>query len=674
MLSELRIDDRRLVADGEPFGAAGPYETLTGRASFALDPAQPLNAPICDLALAPRDAAGRVRFSADLWIVRPSEAARGNGTLLFDVLNRGNKTALRLNNALVNNRPQRAEHLGDGLLMRRGVTIAACAWQWDATDGLGRMTMQAPSAPVSGPVRCQFVPGRQTALMPLADRDHLPLEPADPEQPDAVLTVRDAPFDPPRPLPRGAWRFCGRPAAENGGTPAPGRSHLWLEGGFAPGRIYEVVFRGENPPLAGLGFAAVRDFVSCLRYERGEANPLAEQGGPLPARAIAWGVSQSGRFLRHFLYEGFNEDETGRMVFDGVLCDIAGAPRGSFNHRFAQPSRFDRGHEGNGYPTEQYPFHDLPVPDPLSGRNAGQLDRLLARGRAPKLFYTNSSNEYWAKGASLIHTDPLGTRDAPPAENVRIYHFAGTGHVAGPFPPGAAGNQPGVADPIGRYPATPVDRRASLRALFLALEAWVRDGSEPPASCYPRLADRTLVSGAAAASQWPAVPGVRFPPGSRPAYEPDYGPDWPRGVIAQEPPAAGREYPTLVPALDADGNELGGIRLPEVAVPLASYTGWNLRHPDTGAPEALANVLGSIFPFAATPEQAAAQGDPRRSIAERYTDRDDYLQRVRAAADELIARRLLLSEDLPVVMERAAAGWALFAQPAAAAAAASRPA
>jgi len=664
MLSELRIEDRRVVADGQPFGETGRYESLTGRATFALDPTGPLNAPICDLALAPRDTEGRVRFTSDLWILRPIEPARGNGTLLFDVLNRGNKTALRLNNALVNNRPQRAEHFGDGLLLRRGVTIVACAWQWDASEGLGRMTMQTPSAPVSGPVRCQFVPGRRAALMPLADRDHLPLEPADPRQPDATLTVRDAPFDPPQPLPRTAWRFCGR--LDDGGAPGSGRSHVWLQGGFAPGRIYEVVFRGENPPLAGLGLAAVRDFVSFLRHEPGAANPLAEQGAALPARTIAWGVSQSGRFLRHFLYDGFNEDEAGRLVFDGVLCDIAGAPRGSFNHRFAQPSRFDRGHEGNGYPTEQYPFHDLPVPDPLSGRSAGQLDRLLARGRAPKLFYTNSSNEYWAKGASLIHTDPLGTRDVAPPDDVRIYHFAGTGHVAGPFPPGDAGSQPGVTEPIGRYPATPVDRRAALRALFLALEAWVRDGTAPPASCYPRIADGTLVSGAAAAAQWPAVPNVRFPSAPRPAYEPDYGPEWPRGIIAQEPPAAGREYPTLVPALDADGNELGGIRLPEVAVPLATYTGWNLRHPDTGAPEALANVLGSIFPFAATAAEAAARGDLRQSIAERYAGRDDYLERVRAAANELLARRLLLAEDLPALLERAEAGWTLFAQPAAA--------
>src|SRR5579885_655868 len=304
MLSELQIDDRRVVAEGKHFGAGGAYEALTGRASFAIDPTAPLNAPICDLVLAPRNAAGRVRFTADCWILRPLDPACANGTLLFDVLNRGNKTALRLNNALVNNHPQRAEHFGDGFLMRRGVTLVACAWQWDASDGLGRMTMQVPSAPVSGPVRCQFVPGRQTALMPLADRDHLPLEPADPEQPDATLTVRDAPFAPPQPLPRAAWRFCG-PAAD-GGEPAPGRSHVLLDGGFAPGRIYEVVFRGENPPLAGLGFAAVRDFVSFLRHER-QGNPLAKGSTPLPARAIAWGVSQSGRFLRNFLYAGFNE-------------------------------------------------------------------------------------------------------------------------------------------------------------------------------------------------------------------------------------------------------------------------------------------------------------------------------------------------------------------------------
>lgn len=657
MLSEIAITDRSVVADGQPFGAAGPYEALSGGATFAIDPLNPVNAPICDLALAPRDAAGRVTCSADIWLLRPLHAAGDAGMLLFDVINRGNKTALRLCNAPVTNRPRHADHFGDGLLLRRGVTIAACAWQWDVAEGLGRMRFTVPAAPVAGLVRAQFVPGAPAALMPLADRTHLPLAPADPAQADATLTERDAPLAEPRPIARARWRFCG----EVDGAPAAGRSHIVFTDGeqFAPGRIYEVVYRGENAPLAGLGLAAVRDFAAFLRDRAAPGNPLAENGRTPPARLIAFGASQSGRLLRHFLQLGFNEDEAGRTVFDGVMADIAGAPRGSFNHRFAQPSRFDRGHEGHGFPTEAYPFNDSAVPDPLSERNAGALDTLLARGHAPKIFYTNTSAEYWGKGASLIHTDPLGTRDVTPPDNVRIYHFAGTQHVVGPFPPGAAGYQPGEPEPVARYPGTPVNFRLALRALFFAMDDWLRDGMPPPPSCHPTIADGTLVTGAQARAQWPAVPGAEFPPAPRASREYEYGPRWAQGIIDREPPGEGHVYPARVAALDADGHERAGVLLPEVAVPLATYTGWNYRHPDRGAPAALASILGSYFPLPATAAAAAASGDPRTPIAARYAGREDFLARVRAATEALIARRLLLAEDLAAVLDRAAAQWEL---------------
>jgi hypothetical protein len=650
VLTSLHIEDQRAVADGEAFGAAGAYEILNGRAEFALDPHLPLNQRVCDLALAPLDDTGHVTFSADFWILRPIAPAGASGTLLFDVLNRGNKTVLRLNGAPASNRPRRREDLGDGFLLRHGVTVAACAWQADVLPGMARMLMQVPSAPVSGPVRCVFVPDRPQEVGPLADGLHLPYEPADPNQPDATLTVCDAPRAEPRLVPRDRWAFCG---AEHG-RPAPGRTHFTVQGGLEPGRIYELVYRGENPPLIGLGFAAVRDFAAHLRHG-GDAHDALT--GERPVRCvIAYGPSQSGRFLRHFLYEGFNEDEAGRKVFDGVMSDIAGASRGSFNHRFAQPSRFDRGQEGHGFPTEVYPFNATAGPDPLTARNESAHGRLDGRDLAPKVMYTNSSAEYWGVSASLIHTDPLGERDVPPPENVRIYHFAGTQHVPGPFPVGDAGFMPGRPDPVGRFPGTPIDTRRPQRALFLALEAWILEGTPPPASCYPTIAGGTLVTRGQAAAQWPSIPGVVFPADARQPRVVDYGPEWSMGIISREPPAEGAEYRALAPALDADGNERGGVLLPEVAVPLATYTGWNYRHPDRGAPEALAAAIGSYFPFPAT-AGSAAPGDSRSPIDRRYESREDYLQRFHTAATDLVQRRLLLQEDVPAVLERGAAQW-----------------
>jgi hypothetical protein len=633
------IDRREPVLGGQPFGLAGPYETLVGTVEFALDPELGQNQAIVDLAKAPRDGRGEVVFTADLFLLKPVDVRRGNGRLYYEVPNRGGKGILRrlqyAESALF---PRAPAEFGDGWLMRQGFSIAWMGWQWDVPEGPGLLRLRAPVATdhgkaITGLVRAVVIVNERTAEAPLGDQGHQAYRPSDPDGPDSRLFVRDQELAPPRLVPRTSWRFVSD-------------SKVALDGGFDPGRIYEVVYRGRDPRVVGCSLAATRDLVSFLKNDSGEGNPLA--GVRL---AIGHGISQSGRFLRHFLYQGFNEDEQGRRVFDGLFVEVAGAGRGSFNHRFAQASRDGHQHWNVLYPTDVFPFTDAVETDPETGEKGGLLDRATATGTVPRLFHVVTSYEYWNRAASLMHTDPTGQRDVPLPDTSRLYLIASARHGVGSLPP-AEGGSPGND---GLFAANPNDFRPALRALVRALDSWVAEGVLPPASLYPRIADGTLVLPQKAG--WPAVPGARFPLVRLEPARADRGPDWARGVITVEPPRLGRVFPTLVPAVDADGNDRAGLRLPEIAVPLASQTGWSWRHPKAGAPDALVAYLGSYLPFAWTKAERAAQGDPRPSVEERYRGRTDYLGRVAEAALSLVRERLLLPEDVPVVLERAADHW-----------------
>ena len=663
MLEILTTLTRETILDGAPFGDAGAYEQLAGRAVFAVDPATPLNARIVDLALAPRDTDGQVRCVADWWLMRPVEGARSSGTLLYNVLNRGNKNVLStFQEGSIGNRPHRPEDFGDGFLFRRGVMLAAVAWQGDVLPGLGRMLFEAPVATgehgrITGPVRMVVNLHRPSRTAPLGRPDLGFYPPLDLEEPGATLLVRDSPYAEPAVIPRDRWRF----AVEDGGEPRPSPEHLWLADGFEPGRYYEVVYTAADPTVQGLGFAVTRDFVSFLRRTptdaAGNANPAWNGDRSLVQHTVAYGASQSGRFLRHFLRDGFNEDEDGRRVFDGMMVHIAGAGVGGFNMRFAQPDR-TRAHQNGVYPIEVFPFAGLPETDPHTGRTAGLYDRARERGVMPKVIETNTSAEYWGAAASLIHTDPLGTSDAAIAEDQQIYLIAGTQHVPGDFPPRDAGYMLQVPYPLGRHPGSPVLTRPVLRALFAALDAWLRDGTPPPPSAYPRLDNGTLASRDAVVEGFPSIAGVRVPEDWGVPRLLDYGPRCAEGILDREPPSLGAAYGPLVPAVDADGNELGGVRLPEVAVPLATYTGWNTRHPGIGNPEGMVAMLGSFFPF---PTTDIAGSDPRMPIAERYRDRRDYLRRVEQVIDELLEGRLILQDDVPALLRRSEETWELLA-------------
>ena len=364
-------------------------------------------------------------------------------------------------------------------------------------------------------------------------------------------------------------------------------------------------------------------------------------------RAYGFGVSQSGRFLRTMLYYGFNRDERDHKVFDSMLIDVAGGGRGGFNMRFAQASRDSNPFANTLTPVDIFPFTDLEQTDPQTGIKDGLLTHALTPEFWPKIFYMNSEYEYYGRAASLIHIALDGSGDVKLPPTTRIYMFSGGQHGPSAFPPSRRGTQ-NLSNP-NPYTWT-------FRALLANMDAWTRNGTEPPPSKYPRVADHELVP--LAGVQFPKIPGVAFPTIMHLAYPSNYGPDFrTKGIATQEPPEIGQPYPLLVPQVDQDGLDVAGIRMPEIAVPVATYTGWNLRASEIGAPKMLSTQNGSFIPFARTKADRMKSGDPRLSIEERYASKDDYLKKFEAAAKSLADQRYLLPGDVQALAQRGAAEW-----------------
>lgn len=623
MVTGLEIRKRETILNGKAFGAAGAYEKLAGTIRFAVDPAHPLHRRITDIEFAPKNAAGLVEFSADFYLLKPVDADKGNKRLLLDIANRGRKVALGMFNSTVRvPDPVAPEDFGNGFLMREGYTVAWVGWQPDVPRRDGMMALDAPHARgVTGFIRVQLRPNVRVDTLPLADRYHLPHPTVDLEDAQAQMTMREHGGAPANEVPRSAWRFSD-----------PG--HVELKGGFTPGAIYTIVYRSAEPPLVGTGFLAVRDTAAFLRTaEAAAGNPCA---GALE-RAYLFGVSQSGRFLRHMLFLGLDEDEKGRMVFDGVLPHVAGGRRGEFNLRFGQPSLNVQASVGS-----LAPFND-----------EGVFERLRQRGKTPRIVATNTSAEYWRGDASLIHTDIEGSRDAEPAAFARTYLLAGTQHTPGALPPLDADPNTGSR---GNHRFNVADYAPLLRAALVNLDRWVSEGVEPPASAFPRLADGSAVPAESLGAFFLKLPGVRFPDRvSHPALL-DFGPDIESG-IPRYLARVGTSYRTYVSAIDADGNEIAGIRPVELTAPLASHTGWNTRHTEQGAPGDLMSMMGSTLPFPATVAERARTHDPRPAIAERYATREAYQDKVREAASALVEARHMLTEDIERVVERAGRRW-----------------
>jgi hypothetical protein len=613
-VTRVEVVSREDLFGGKRFGDAGAYEKITARVHYALDPKNPHDRAVVDLDRAERNAQGKVEFSGDAVVLRPKDPARANGSLLIDVPNRG--TSLSWHGGLA------SETDLDGWYLRQGYTLASVGWQFDVRQGVGLQALTAPVAKgVTGRVRADF-----TVSEPAPDHtvSHLILgivggtgyPVADLAARDAVLTERDGILDKRRAIPREKWRFTDR-------------FTLRFDDGFVPGRIYEVIYTAADPALVGAGLAAVRDFAEhCKR----DPNAVA------PARRVyGFGISQTGRFLRHFLYQGFNASESGARVFDGMLVYVAGAGRGSFNHRFAQPSRDTQTFSPLFYPNDLFPFTDEPTTDPVSGQRAGLLDRARAEGVVPKIFYVNTAYEYWSRGASLIHTTPDGKSDVQPPEEVRIYFIAGVAHVPGPFPPG---HRP-VGD-LGQNLENPNSYALFRRALLSAMDGWVRDEEQPPQSRYPKISDGTLVPAESLAVK--AVHGVAFPREAYRPFEMDLGKDWARGIV-EEPPRVSGAYPTLVPQVRPDGNDLAGVHRPEIDAPLATYTGWNARDAKIGFGGARPSFIGSYIRW------------PREEVVSRYRSAEEYAGASGAVAAGLLKQRFLVTDDLPGVLETAVKEW-----------------
>ena len=642
----IEVRSRTDVLNGQPFGPAGPYEKIAGTIVFAVDPALPANRIVADLAKAPRNAAGKVEFSSDFFLIKPKRIERGNGAVLFEVSNRGGKGMLGFfNHATGSSDPTSAANFGDGFLLKQGFTLLWVGWQFDPPQREGLMRLHAPAAsengrPIRGLVRSDFVVAERAFDHSLADRDHLAYEVVNGSAPGTVMTVRDSVDAVRRTIPRDQWKF----SRLAGDRVIEDATHVYMAAGFEPGKIYEVVYTAQDPPIVGLGPAAIRDTISLLK--NGSADAVSIPRGAID-RALAFGISQSGRFLRTYLYYGFNRDEHDRKVFDGVLAHVAGAGRGSFNHRFAQPSRDGHPYINFFYPTDIFPFTDVAQTDPETGLIDGLLTHAGAPELLPKIFYTNSGYEYWGRAASLIHTTIDGLKDAPLMDNVRIYLFAAGQHGPGAFPP---------VQTSGQQRSNPLDYRWGMKALLLAMDRWVAAGTPPPPSRYPRIDDGTLV--APERLRFPNIPGVTTSTAVHIAYRVDYGPRFvSEGVVTIEPPRTGTAFPILVPQVDADGNETAGVKMPDLAVPLATYTGWNLFNARSGPTDVLSSMQGSYIPLQRTGADRERAHDPRLSIEERYRERDRYLGLVSTASIALIDQGFLLAEDLAPILRNAGRHW-----------------
>lgn len=627
-VARVELTRRADLLNARAYGEAGAYEWLEGRAHFTLDPQNKKNEGVVDLKLATRNAQGLVEFSADIAILRPKNAARANGVVVFDVVNRGRHTLLEYLNRGNRNAPAWSDaFVGDDFLLKQGVTLVWLGWQQDLPELPGYLRMSGPRiAGVSGRVWGEFSVASRVMDVSLGDRLSLPYAVADVNEPTRLLGVSPSRALTPKPIPNAHWAF----ARIDKGARVADPLRVLIEEGFVPGAMYQFAYNTRDPQIAGLGLAGVRDLIAWLRHD-----PAA----PLRAtHAYAFGIAQSGRFLRQFLHEGFNQDLAGGPVFDAMMVHIAGGARRGFNERFAQPSRTTG--------SRVFPFTDLEQTDNETGETAGLLTRARAAKVVPKIFYTHSSWEYWGSAASAMHTTLAGG-DIEIAPSSRVYLFAGTQHVPARLPLKEA---PALR---GQLPHNPMDYRPGLRALYAALDQWVRDNVEPPASRYPRVAERTLVARAALNAK--GLQGINVPDNAQPVFRLDNG-EKQAGIPTIVPPKPGKPYIVLLPQIDEDGNEIPGIRMPALSAPLATHTGWNLRSPAIGAPRELVQLVGGMRAFARTREERAAN-DSRAPVTERYASREEYLKRIAQEAASLVQQRLLLKEDVPQVSADAAQLW-----------------
>ncbi len=664
-LVRLEIEKREVVADGQPFGASGPYEKLTGRAYFEADPAQHRNMEVFDIDRAPLNSRGQVEFSADMMILKPVDPAKSSRTLFFEVNNRGRKISfMRMHDtpsdANMNN-PAAPRDFGNGFLMRRGYVLAWIGWGADIEPGDGRLTVDFPIAmdgnePVTERILTEFSDrnfnGATPWSLPLsggtAFRSYSAVS-ADKQQAQAELYA--VPSDSPRPsgpqIPRGEpvpadqWAFADCP---DGWPGKPSTKHICLQGGFRNDRNYHLLYRATGAPVMGLGYLTSRDFVSFLRYSQKD-----DAGNPNPVwglkHALCQGISSSGMYLRDFLYHGFNVDEQERQVCQGMHIHVAGVHKLFLNYRFAQPNPFSQQHRERYVPDTNFPRQYAVRVNPFNRMPDGILKRASTD---PKIIHTDTSNEYWQFRASLTGASEGGTLDFNESSKVRRYLLSSLQHG------GFKGDPPnrGIGNRQCEHPSNPVHPGPMLRALIVALDEWVADNKAPPEMRLPRVGDATLVD--PRDLRLPTIPGLSYLGLHNGSGDRDFGPRvrGNSGVIDQLVPRPIAPHRILVPQVNEIGNEIAGIRHPFVAAPTATLLGWNTRTAEFGGPD-LCDLLGSSIPLPKTSAEAHTRGDSRPSLEELYGDHAGYVAKVAAAARKLQAERLFLEEDVERVVREA---------------------
>jgi hypothetical protein len=643
--NQVRLEIARCepFAGGKSFGDRGPYERLLGKAHFAIAPHEPGLPFICDLDLAPCNADGLVEFAATLDIVKPVDLGRGNRRVLYEFSNRGRRAAITGLNYGEGNDMRSPRYAGDGFLMRQGYTVVLSGWQGDLIDRGDNVIAEVPYAQrngehLRGKVRQEFstiAPGILSMGLSAGAEGGENVQSYPVINPEtATLTLREHEADARMPLDRSEWQFASA-EERNGQVVVSGSSDdLYIKGGFRPGSIYELIYETQGSRLVGLGFLGVRDLMSMLRHAEtdsvGTPNPL---GGSID-KLYATGTSLSGRVIREYVYEGWNQDAQGRQIFEGVHTHT-GSGRLLHNIRFSQVGRYPRQHEEHQWPAEYYPFTFATIPDPFSDKVDGLWKRPATD---PLVVHTHTEGDYWVRHVSLTHTDCRDGGDLELPENTRMYHMTGAPHMARP-----------AHDPIWIGQLTPNDMSAApyRRAAMVLLDRWATDGTPPPPSLVPKRADGTLITADAALARYPKIPGVNLPEGTSHLPHYDYGLEFDaRGIISEFPPkpVPGQEYPLGVPQVDADGNSIAGLRYPDVDVPLGTYNGWSLRKAGYAEGDQFWNT-GSFVPFARTRAEREATGDPRPSIEERYGSHAEYVEAVRRAAQARVDQRLLLEED-----------------------------
>jgi hypothetical protein len=616
----VEVTSQEVVSDAPDHGRSGPYEVIKGMIYLEVDPDNLANQLIVDVKLADRNTRGNVEFSTEFELHKPVDAGRGNHRLIYFVNNRGHKMGTG----------HFSHQAGKNWLYSLGWSYLWCGWNCDVKEDDHKFNITVPvvtenGEPITGEIYSEIISYSDdvTYSQPLVRDNSIVYPPVSMDNSHATLTKRQYRWEEPVEIPNDHWSF----ARFEDGQVVPDPGSLYIKEGFQPGWLYDLVYRGKDPKVTGLGLAALRDVVSFFKYEKADENGFVNPMADVIDYAYAWGHSQSGRLLYHYIYQDFNGDENKRKVLDGLIANCPGSGKGLFNNRFAQTTRHGSHHENNLYPVDTFPFTTVEQYDPLTGERGDALARARQSGFLPRMFFVNTTTDYWTRAASLLHTDVEGKEDVGIDPDVRIYFVAGRTHLD---------SRVGV---IGR-------------ALLTALNQWVSWDVEPPVSHIPRISDGTLVPLETYLSTLPDIPGLQPPPSFYNPYRLDLGPRWHTDGIADSvPPHIGPRYVCLVPQVDSDGNEIAGIHLPEIAVPMATFLGWHMRSPS------FSNTLrinrGRTLPFPRTIDDREKNGDPRTSISERYPTKEEYLFQATASLLELKQQRFLLDEDVPLLLEQA---------------------